>query len=427
MFNALSRRLWIGLWLVGVAIATMLFAVYSLSAFQVQVRIQSFSADGYSYSVWTLDRLRKQQKRIALTLEPLKAQLLNQAKQLETSRAQFFKIENEKRELAAQLWDTNWNITYIIKEKEPKFDFPGAPTNDEVFSILFDKLAEWNLQERAQDFVMTYKKLSAEWSTKNANSKGLEDSIQTLESERKTLSTKIDDTERDTDDLFRGYPKISEPNKNKILDFVSELDVLEDKFGALRLMTQIPNEILTVLVVICMGMLGSTVYLLQRFQSGADIPFSFYVLRQFIGAFTAMMLFIVIKAGVIVSLDPRSIGQSAAELNPFLLAFVGVVGGLISEQVVERISRYGREWLTTSRMGRDRYARGVAEEMKRQNRLTSELASMLGDRRNMLDAWLGEDELIPPDVQAVIAAWLNKPQRDLFSDLPKDSTKSAAS
>src|SRR5262249_50747115 len=146
---------------------------------------------------------------------------------------------------------------------------------------LFKKVGDLSLQPDATKLIDEYNIILEQYNDKDSSAISLNEAIKRRSADSKSLQENISSIEKMTDDLFSDYPEISTSNKNKILDFVSELDVLEQKFGPLRFMTEIPNEILTVVVVIFMGMLGSTVCLLQRFQQETESTWSFYILRQF--------------------------------------------------------------------------------------------------------------------------------------------------
>ena len=236
------------------------------------------------------------------------------------------------------------------------------------------------------------------------------------------LQKGIDDKRLNADTFFDGNSNLDGPGKNRILDFASELDALRSEFSYVRYLTNVPNELLTIILVVCMGTLGSTIYLIQiYFSAMSSTTLSFLMFRQLLGALVALALFVLLKAGVLAAADPRSLAQSGVDLNPFMIAFLAIVGGLLSEQAIDKIKHYGDQWLA-QRGTRSRYARGIRAEIETQHKSADDLARVIGVQKEAVDLWLIEEEGDSVRTQLVVAAWLNKPVRELFSDMPATAT-----
>lgn len=96
------------------------------------------------------------------------------------------------------------------------------------------------------------------------------------------------------------------------------------------------------------------------------------------------------------------------------------MAGLLSEQVVDRVVHFGKNWLAVAGEGAARYERGFGEELKRQNKSLGDLRALFPNRNVPLESWLKGKEAVPHHDQLVISAFLGKKVRDLFSDLPND-------
>ncbi len=403
-------------WVAAVALLSTIFAIYSLSAFQVQVRIQSFSSKGLSYSIWNIDRLTKRQDSRERDIEPLELELKKLQAQVAAGESRLSAVQAKYWEQSAQLDNLLYRLLARIKEKDATFDDKSIGYGYEKFSRMRAKLQELGVADAVQATLASYETLYAEADKTSAERYALEQQLAVMSEETKKRTEALLVKREEVENFLTEEDPIL---RNQILDFASEIRVLDSQLGFLRVLTRIPNEMLLLLLMIAMGLLGSSIYLMRGFFGGGpELTLRIVFFRQFLGALTALMMFVVVKAGVLVASDPRTAAQSGT-LNPFLLAFLGIIAGLMSEQVVERISQYGREWLRDTRLGSTRFARGVRAEIDAQKKAVDDLAKFFDGKKQLVEAWLSETEPVPPGAQSIIAAWLNKPERDLFSDLPK--------
>jgi hypothetical protein len=113
------------------------------------------------------------------------------------------------------------------------------------------------------------------------------------------------------------------------------------------LLSTLPHPTLVLLVTISMGALGSVLFMLQlHFISLGNTSIhrtslSWHIFRPFQGMTTALAIYLLVKAGQI-SVSHSS-GIDEADLNPFVLGFLGVVSGLLSDQAIDRLSAAGVE------------------------------------------------------------------------------------
>ncbi len=205
----------------------------------------------------------------------------------------------------------------------------------------------------------------------------------------------------------------------RIYDLISEFAFIERfTLGTLYRFAILPSEFLSIVLVVAMGTLGSTVQLTYEYYRDGTIPkSSHFLLRPMLGAITAIVVFVLLKAGVLVVTDSAKLGE-AAPLNPFFIAFVGIVSGLLSENALETVRGVGQTWLRGGTVEqRQRWASGVKAHLS-ETKTIAELSAKTGIDVPTLEKWIEQQAPVPPDVQKLFAVWLDKDVRTLFTDMP---------
>lgn len=128
------------------------------------------------------------------------------------------------------------------------------------------------------------------------------------------------------------------------------------------------------------------------------------------------------NAGVLVIANPSEAGMESGDINPFFISFLAIVSGLLSEQATLRIQSAGERFFRVDDADLDaadhgRWALAVKQEMSHQGKTVGELAALLEVEEEQADDWVEERAPVPEATQLVIAAWLNKPMRELLTDL----------
>ncbi len=206
---------------------------------------------------------------------------------------------------------------------------------------------------------------------------------------------------------------------SRLYDMMSEFAFIEQfALGALYKFAILPNDFLIIVLVVAMGVLGSTLQLTyDYYRSGGIQQPSLFFLRPMLGAITALVVFILLKAGVLVVTDSAKLGEPAP-LSPFFIAFVGIVSGLLSDNALETVRSVGTSWLRGSNADpTSRWASGVKALLTKQKTLT-DLAAKTGLALDQLTSWVDEEEPVPADMQKLLAAWLDRDVRTLFTDMP---------
>jgi hypothetical protein len=146
-------------------------------------------------------------------------------------------------------------------------------------------------------------------------------------------------------------------------------------------------------------------------------PFSWYLFRPFLGAITALAIFILAKAGQI-TISDVSISQGFKEaLNPYFISFLAIISGLLSEQAIERIRSAGATVFRSEFM-KDRWAVGLKPALKDQGKTDSDLLPFLSTPAETVRDWIEERKPVPSDDQRTISLRMGIPARKLFTDLP---------
>jgi hypothetical protein len=179
----------------------------------------------------------------------------------------------------------------------------------------------------------------------------------------------------------------------------------------------------TLMMSLWMGALGSAIHMTVEFlkkdeaKSGA-----WYFFRPFHGAILALAVFIIFQAGQIVLTNPIPGGN--AGLNPYVIAFVAIVSGMLTDQAYRRIGLAGSQFLGAKADEKPRWARPDVVQEKRANRAAADLARYMpgGTLVATCEAWLDGSKELSESEQAVLAAWLHADPRELFTDQPPEPT-----
>jgi hypothetical protein len=194
----------------------------------------------------------------------------------------------------------------------------------------------------------------------------------------------------------------------------------------LQFLATMPDSMLTLILTLCMGGLGSVIYLTRFFFDAPErrAP-GWYMFRTLLGMGTAVAVFILVKAGQFVISDQAAPEGAGGSLNPFFISFLAIVSGLLSEQAYARIERSGIAFFRVEDgQSRERWAFGVRRAMEGRSDKTAEaLALGLDMEPGTVADWLSERRPVPPDAQRAMALWLGRDIRDLFSDQPPPDAK----
>ncbi len=179
-----------------------------------------------------------------------------------------------------------------------------------------------------------------------------------------------------------------------------------------------PSDFLVLVLVIVMGVLGSSLQLSYIYVNEfGNRNISFYVFRPFLGVLTALVVFIVTKAGVPLVTDTSKLGGNAP-INPYFISFIAIISGLLSERALAALREIGSGYFRGSEGEPRRWARdGLRDLFKAMNRDPLHLKTVIDIKDEELNEWLDGKTSVPPEAQRLIAAVLDRPRRDLFTDI----------
>lgn len=179
--------------------------------------------------------------------------------------------------------------------------------------------------------------------------------------------------------------------------------------------TELPAEMLTLLVVAIMGALGATISLTREYM-GDEVKqgVSDYLFKPVLGTVTAFAVFILAKAGFLIISDTGATGDGAT-LSPFFISFIGLMSGLLAEDALNTILHIGRTWFKESSHNKERWGVGLKNHVKDTDKLA--LIKYTKVSAETLEQWLDETKTIPTKAQRTIASYLRIEQRKLFTDL----------
>ena len=418
-------------WLLSWYVVTTWLVLGTLSSHQFQQRLSNVvdKETKRNYSVPALLRLSNQYEKNQIQIKEIKTRIYELLKKLETSDRKLTVLKVERTTYVANFSDLSKNLklefadvktqysnllTQMSPAKDSKEtkDAPPVNTNtpttanpptginnpDKVLQILADKHEE--------------------------NLKQLDKLITSLEANQKNLAQ----SEKEISELLKGLLSAVEElevaeveeakmDSNELRDFLVELRYLTRlRFDILATM---PAQLLTLILTLSMGSLGSVIFLTRElFREGEKHSINWYIFRPFLGMVTAIAIFVLAKSGQLVISDGGNADSSkmSETLNPFFVSFLAIISGVLSEQAYEKIHNTGKSFFQTGVGENARWAVHLRKIMETQGKSVSEAAKYLSQSNEVIQDWMDEQAPVPENSQKILAAWLNKPGREIFSD-----------
>lgn len=231
------------------------------------------------------------------------------------------------------------------------------------------------------------------------------------------------DLGRELDELYKGdaLQKITDSETaaqaqfqklKQLSDFVNENNFFET--FRFTIFLKAPREILVMVLTIIMGVLGSVITMTWTFvRHDSELSVRRFLLLPLVGGMSAFIILIFLKAGQLT----LTAGETKDELSPFVLSFVGIISGLLSERAYSRMAEVG----------------GSVFQVQERNmrwgiNLTTALA-VAGVPVETVGRYLGletadAEEIVlgkapaDPSQQRLIAALLRAETREVFTDIP---------
>lgn len=394
------------------------FVVATLSAhsFQNRVALIIDKDEQQAMSVQQLIRQYDELEGLRATQDLLRLDIVDLMAKREAAEQALQDMRDEREQVSLQLDDLYVKIKLLLRNngqlndiEDSKITFEMLRKAAETLSVEHD-----DVRKMWADYLQTDNKLA------NAERR-LDNDYWIVQSKIGEIDTRV--SEKEAKNIEAGDKVQEILKKRNISDALSDLDYLKRlSIGSMEFATM-PNQLLTIILTLVMGALGSLIYITRSFFQGPDKnPLSWYLFRPFLGMVTAIAVLILAKAGQITISDVSVADGARENLNPFFVSFLAIISGLVSEQAIEKIKRAASgifgEAESSGEDKRNRWARNVRDVIDRRNMNVAELAQYLDKSDSEIIKWLNEEKPVPKHDQIIIASWLGVPIRDLFTDIP---------
>jgi hypothetical protein len=419
--------------LVSLTVAVALACIVFLSCTLTQTRVAALTIDGVTISLPKLDYVGR--KWTANRDDSIKLQKLEEAKNAAlVAEAIATKIAGSK----SQHLEDKLAVFYYRIEKtnsELANEIKGKKTSEQYGRIVGIKADLIKTTEELGPLIAEVENAYDEWQSASDGSFAFSfESVKTA-AEFQQFKSHVD---QDASALFNYIKPDLDKDKvarARIENAIFELNI--DKYncnpqspvpcgyiggytkrGLYQLLTLNP-DLLTLLLVILMGVLGSTLQITHAYFLKNQVQtIGGYFQRITVGAMTALVIFIVAKAGVPIIADASRLGGDAS-INPYFVSFLAIVSGLLSENAIANVQAQGAKLFGPGGSGTDRWTRSdLTPELQTQNLSAAKLAEHLGVSEPDASAMLKGDAKIGPDKQQILAIYLRREPRDIFTDIP---------
>ncbi len=216
-------------------------------------------------------------------------------------------------------------------------------------------------------------------------------------------------------------PKMDDTGRVKVEAVLFEITPVRGPFGKfMNGVVTLPSDVLALSLVILMGVLGSLLQIVYSFFR-KDTPsegLGIYFVRIAAGGITALVIFIVTKAGIPIIADASRLGGDAP-INPYLISFLAIISGLLSEQAIASVQARGAQFFPANpTMDVPRWARtDLTQNASSDGKSIDQLAIYLNLKpKAVTDILKG---LVPATIpqQNAIVTYLHGSARDIFTDI----------
>ncbi|MBB4121370.1 hypothetical protein [Martelella radicis] len=424
-------------WILFLFVSLGFIAVISMTAFQLQHQIRSTTVENRALTIWEVSRIYENWTALKRTLESDQQRLQSALEKQTILRTELGEASN-KLSSSSLLFDKKaHDIVQIAAEFA---EFEQSEINCEKYSsVTEENSCHRIITKYSLDSILGNS--SDNNSVKNVEEyKDLSDKITSLEV---AFNEKYNAVERISDDIYNINKNISESSDKMKYILSSDNNAISFTMGdfldAKRFLQGIestwfvpdfslmPPDMLTLFLVMAMGGLGGAIHLSQLYLKQLnDGPSAieaygarYFLLRPFLGAITAIAVFILTKAGVLVI--AAGDGQGAA-VSPFFVAFLGIISGLLADRALLMIQTAGhRVFSNADDQKVDRWAYGLKTALEALpgefEKNKEALAQSLEVSVQKIDDWLAETEAVPEDTQRDISLFTHQSKGLLFRDL----------
>jgi hypothetical protein len=408
--------------------AVGLLCILVLACTLTQTRLSTISIDGVTISIWKLDDTRTQWKKIRDRIRDQSEALIKAKQELDDAQQSLANDDGVYRPARTPLDAELQALRTGISGYEPDLAKAMVGSPGEQVSMLGtakDRLlkAHPELQEsisKIADLDKTYEPIYAERMTLEAKTAVKKGQVKALHDSLSSLQDSLDG-------LFRQFStkSLDDPTRVRLENALFELYSGKFLGASMNWHLIMPPDILTLALVILMGVLGSALQMTHALfrQNRIERPGA-YFLRLGVGAITALVIFIVAKAGVPVIADASRLGGDAP-INPYFVSFLAIISGLMSENAIMMVQAQGAKFFASETAADpQRWARfDLHDTFAKANRSPSNVRQLLNTEDAQFEGWISGKDAIPGAAQTMIAGVLGMPPRDLFTDIPPDDAK----
>jgi hypothetical protein len=402
-------------------------AVIFFSAAQFQSRVAELTLNGAPLTIWRINAFRDEFVSWRKDLEGLRNIIKNGQQKLAESKGEIPLRQANQLNLETHLIDDIVALKTKLIAASPNKTVSSSQEEHGISSLVTDVELLMNTDalrsqygNDVQDFKKRVNELNDSRTKINMSVAELEGVNANISLAQDTLKERVEAAAK----LFGNGNTTPAPELvERITNITAELEALSKVWRGIIYDTALwTNDMLVLLLLISMGVLGAALNLLAIFftDDKESLSFGEYPLRLAFGAVLAIVMFIIAKAGVPILADTSKIGGNAP-LNPYFISLLAIVSGLMSDRSMAAIRNVANNILQS--VGgvefTARYTRVVLDDaLKTANRDVVGLSRLLGlDEPETRKLFSGND-VVSPDRQKLISAYLALPARELFTDQP---------
>jgi hypothetical protein len=428
------KNILVGLLLVVLTLLISAIAVIVLSCTLTQGRMSSLSIDGVTLSIWKLDATRVDwgtaRDRIHTLEAALTAAKLDGAAKNALKSGAVQKYEAARDALLAMLEQANFQIRPIDEALAKAMSGKGVAEQigrlrGAIAGPLKDQpeikgLVEQILNAYDTEFLPTRELQAAAKSESFAADVKVKDVSDQIKASRDQIQTLYDNIK----------PKMDDAGRARVENVLYEITPIPGAIGKfMNRVVTLPSDVLALTLVILMGILGSLLQIVYSFFR-KDTPsegLGIYFVRIAAGGITALVIFIVTKAGIPIIADASRLGGDAP-INPYLISFLAIISGLLSEQAIASVQARGAQFFPANpTMDVPRWARmDLTQTASSDGKSIDQLATYLNLKpKAVTDILKG---LVPATIpqQNAIVTYLHASARDIFTDIAPAESDSLA-
>jgi hypothetical protein len=400
--------------------------VVALACTLTQSRMSRITIDGVAVSIWKLDDMRKHWSEIRDQLHHGADDLVAAQKKLDDAQKAYSatdaRFQPEKDSLERQL-DAFYHIVEPHHtELAKKIHDQGYAQQIGEIKVAKDELASDPLAQPLIDPVLktydAFAPLEKDNIRDTAALRAAQQKVKEIAAHNASLQTDLDGTFIDL-----SKQPLDRPTRERVENALFELYSDDGWMGwTLNKFTVFPPDILTLALVILMGVLGSALQMTHALFKYHRIEGpGAYCLRLSVGAITALVIFIVAKAGVPVIADSSQLGGDAP-INPYFVSFLAIISGLMSENAILSVERQGQRFFAQDMpKEQPRWARyDLHEVFKKAERNPKDMQHLLEVPDDQFESWISGKDAMPVNAQIMLAAVLGMPLREIVTDIAPD-------